>query len=241
MPSTFVKYLSRNFKNSFLKFFLTGHKLIETLFWCDVSCQLEEFKIHVPVCPVAVTDSKALTLSCQMEIPAANLVNKYIAAQGPLPHTCAQFWQVVWDQKLSLIVMLTTLTERGRVSGLISNSDVCMSRCVLWNMSLRVKRVLNVAQCNPSVTQSFCKELLMDFSNDGQLSPPAAHTLAFSKLKNDRTAPPTLGSGPLFQARALPRVSPHLPRAPALASPTQDKCWSSEERCGCQVHRGGKT
>uniref|UniRef100_A0A671FPP2 Tyrosine-protein phosphatase non-receptor type n=1 Tax=Rhinolophus ferrumequinum TaxID=59479 RepID=A0A671FPP2_RHIFE len=49
-----------------------------------------------------------------MEIPAANLVNKYIAAQGPLPHTCAQFWQIVWDQKLSLIVMLTTLTERGR-------------------------------------------------------------------------------------------------------------------------------
>ncbi|OBS57956.1 hypothetical protein A6R68_10926 [Neotoma lepida] len=49
-----------------------------------------------------------------MEIPAANLVNKYIATQGPLPHTCAQFWQVVWDQKLSLVVMLTTLTERGR-------------------------------------------------------------------------------------------------------------------------------
>ncbi|XP_036903466.1 tyrosine-protein phosphatase non-receptor type 3 isoform X7 [Sturnira hondurensis] len=49
-----------------------------------------------------------------MEVPAADLVNKYIAAQGPLPHTCAQFWQVVWDQKLPLIVMLTTLTERGR-------------------------------------------------------------------------------------------------------------------------------
>ncbi|XP_004372241.1 tyrosine-protein phosphatase non-receptor type 3 isoform X2 [Trichechus manatus latirostris] len=49
-----------------------------------------------------------------MEIPAANLVNKYLATQGPLPHTCAQFWQIVWDQKLSLIVMLTTLTERGR-------------------------------------------------------------------------------------------------------------------------------
>ncbi|XP_058379730.1 tyrosine-protein phosphatase non-receptor type 3 isoform X4 [Diceros bicornis minor] len=49
-----------------------------------------------------------------MEIPSANLVNKYIATQGPLPHTCAQFWQVIWDQKLSLVVMLTTLTERGR-------------------------------------------------------------------------------------------------------------------------------
>uniref|UniRef100_A0A9L0S6B8 Band 4.1-like protein 5 n=1 Tax=Equus caballus TaxID=9796 RepID=A0A9L0S6B8_HORSE len=52
--------------------------------------------------------------SVNMEIPPAHLVNKYIATQGPLPHTCAQFWQVIWDQKLSLIVMLTTLTERGR-------------------------------------------------------------------------------------------------------------------------------
>jgi protein tyrosine phosphatase len=56
-----------------------------------------------------------------MEMPAANLVNKYIATQGPLPNTCAQFWQVVWDQKLSLVVMLTTLTERGRVSGFLSS------------------------------------------------------------------------------------------------------------------------
>lgn len=72
-----------------------------------------------------------------MEIPAANLVNKYIAAQGPLPHTCAQFWQVIWDQKLSLIVMLTTLTERGRVSGLISESNVGVSHRALCNMNLR--------------------------------------------------------------------------------------------------------
>lgn len=51
-----------------------------------------------------------------MEIPSAGIVNQYIATQGPLPHTCAHFWQVVWDHKLSLIIMLTTLTERGRVS-----------------------------------------------------------------------------------------------------------------------------
>ncbi|NXP76654.1 PTN3 phosphatase, partial [Ramphastos sulfuratus] len=49
-----------------------------------------------------------------MEIPSVGIVNRYIATQGPLPHTCAQFWQVVWDHKLSLIIMLTTLTERGR-------------------------------------------------------------------------------------------------------------------------------
>ncbi|XP_075272818.1 tyrosine-protein phosphatase non-receptor type 3 isoform X3 [Opisthocomus hoazin] len=49
-----------------------------------------------------------------MEIPSVAIVNRYIATQGPLPHTCAHFWQVVWDHKLSLIIMLTTLTERGR-------------------------------------------------------------------------------------------------------------------------------
>ncbi|KFP79123.1 Tyrosine-protein phosphatase non-receptor type 3, partial [Acanthisitta chloris] len=49
-----------------------------------------------------------------MEIPCVGIVNRYIATQGPLPHTCAHFWQVVWDHKLSLIIMLTTLTERGR-------------------------------------------------------------------------------------------------------------------------------
>uniref|UniRef100_H3A3G9 Tyrosine-protein phosphatase n=1 Tax=Latimeria chalumnae TaxID=7897 RepID=H3A3G9_LATCH len=49
-----------------------------------------------------------------MEIPSADIVNKYIASQGPLPHTCTLFWQTVWEQSSSLIVMLTTLTERGR-------------------------------------------------------------------------------------------------------------------------------
>uniref|UniRef100_A0A4X2KUG2 protein-tyrosine-phosphatase n=2 Tax=Vombatus ursinus TaxID=29139 RepID=A0A4X2KUG2_VOMUR len=49
-----------------------------------------------------------------MEIPSTKIVNQYIATQGPLPHTCVHFWQAVWDRKLSLIIMLTTLTERGR-------------------------------------------------------------------------------------------------------------------------------
>ncbi|XP_007498115.1 tyrosine-protein phosphatase non-receptor type 3 isoform X2 [Monodelphis domestica] len=49
-----------------------------------------------------------------MEIPSTKIVNRYIATQGPLPHTCVHFWQAVWDHKLSLIIMLTTLTERGR-------------------------------------------------------------------------------------------------------------------------------
>ncbi|XP_078275012.1 tyrosine-protein phosphatase non-receptor type 3-like isoform X2 [Rhinoraja longicauda] len=50
-----------------------------------------------------------------MEICCTTVLNKYIAAQGPLPHTCPHFWQTVWEQGSSFIVMLTTLTERGRV------------------------------------------------------------------------------------------------------------------------------
>ncbi|XP_076159641.1 tyrosine-protein phosphatase non-receptor type 4b isoform X2 [Alosa pseudoharengus] len=50
-----------------------------------------------------------------MEIPASGLINRYIACQGPLPNTCSHFWQMSWEQGSSLVVMLTTQVERGRV------------------------------------------------------------------------------------------------------------------------------
>ncbi|XP_060561184.1 receptor-type tyrosine-protein phosphatase N2-like isoform X2 [Ruditapes philippinarum] len=37
----------------------------------------------------------------------------YVATQGPLPHTVADFWQMVWEQGSVVIVMLTKLTENG--------------------------------------------------------------------------------------------------------------------------------
>ena len=50
-----------------------------------------------------------------MEIPGSGVINRYIAAQGPLPETSHDFWAMVWDQRSSLVVMLTTNVERGRV------------------------------------------------------------------------------------------------------------------------------
>uniref|UniRef100_A0A0K0F8U6 protein-tyrosine-phosphatase n=1 Tax=Strongyloides venezuelensis TaxID=75913 RepID=A0A0K0F8U6_STRVS len=50
-----------------------------------------------------------------IEIPSSGIINRYIACQGPLPTTCGDFWQMVWEQSCSTIVMLTTTIENDRV------------------------------------------------------------------------------------------------------------------------------
>ncbi|KAL5964204.1 Tyrosine-protein phosphatase non-receptor type 4 [Taenia solium] len=49
----------------------------------------------------------------EMTIPKAAL-RKYIASQGPLKTTCADFWQMCWEHDSELIVMLTDVGEQGR-------------------------------------------------------------------------------------------------------------------------------
>lgn len=41
----------------------------------------------------------------------------YIATQGPMPNTVSDFWEMVWQEEVSLIVMLTQLREGKEVGG----------------------------------------------------------------------------------------------------------------------------
>ncbi|XP_065205473.1 tyrosine-protein phosphatase non-receptor type 4 [Planococcus citri] len=49
-----------------------------------------------------------------MEIPGSGIINRYIATQGPLQNTINDFWQMTLEAQSTLIVMVTTLMERGR-------------------------------------------------------------------------------------------------------------------------------
>ena len=45
-----------------------------------------------------------------------DMSKSYIATQGPLQWTVADFWRMVWEQRASTIIMVTGLEERGMVS-----------------------------------------------------------------------------------------------------------------------------
>ncbi|KFV96947.1 Tyrosine-protein phosphatase non-receptor type 4, partial [Fulmarus glacialis] len=70
-----------------------------------------------------------------MEIPSSTIINQYIACQGPLPNTCPDFWQMTWEQGSSMVVMLTTQVERGRVKPpqLAFQSQKCLEMSI-WKL-----------------------------------------------------------------------------------------------------------
>ncbi|KAK0395237.1 hypothetical protein QR680_001181 [Steinernema hermaphroditum] len=75
---------------------------------------------------VVAYDHSRVILSSIDDIPGSDYINAnyidgyertktYIATQGPLPETFADFWRMVWEERSATIVMLTKLEERSRI------------------------------------------------------------------------------------------------------------------------------
>ncbi|XP_041352213.1 tyrosine-protein phosphatase 10D-like [Gigantopelta aegis] len=70
---------------------------------------------HSRVCLKQIDDDETSDYINASYIDGYNKENEYIAAQGPLPSTVDDFWRMIWEQDVAIIVMVTPLKEGGKI------------------------------------------------------------------------------------------------------------------------------
>lgn len=63
----------------------------------------------------------------QTEDENLDLKKAYVATQGCLPNTLADFWRMVWQENCRVIVMTTKEVERGKVREQLKKKSLKMN------------------------------------------------------------------------------------------------------------------
>ena len=83
---------------------------------------------------------------------------KYIATQAPIPQTFEDFWRVIWEQGVRVVVMLTAESEGGQVkshaywkSGVYGNVQIKLTREQKVTLTSRSSETSSSSQRRPGV------------------------------------------------------------------------------------------
>lgn len=109
-----------------------------------------------------------------IRMPVGNEEFVYIACQGPLPTTVADFWQMVWEQNCTVIAMMTQEVEGEKIKCQRYWPDV-LNKTTMINDRLRLAlvrlqqlkgfiiRVLELEEIQVSESNSACLEFFSEY------------------------------------------------------------------------------
>ena len=60
--------------------------------------------------------------------------NMYIVTQGPMRNTVNDFWRMIWEKQVEVVVMLTKIEERGKVCTHYHSMKSVQQSTVQYNM-----------------------------------------------------------------------------------------------------------